>query len=171
MNTEDTLEIGVVVKPHGIRGELKVKLHFEGSDSLAAADSVLLRHPDGRVTSHAVESARASGKFALLILEGVAGRNQAEALREAVVLVQRSVLPPLEEGEYYLVDLVGCSVYLAGEVFGVIRAVRPDPSVDTLVIETTAGETVEQPLGDAWVGAVDVAARRVELLNDDGLIR
>jgi ribosomal 30S subunit maturation factor RimM len=54
---------------------------------------------------------------------------------------------------------------------GRVRAVRPDPSVDTMVIETPSGETVEQPIGDAWVGAVDVAARRVELINDDGLIR
>jgi 16S rRNA processing protein RimM len=171
MNTEDTLEIGVVVKPHGIRGELKVKLHFEGSDSLASADSVLLRHTDGRVTSHALESVRASGKTTLLMLEGVSSMNAAEALREAVVLVKRSALPALEDGEYYLVDLVGCEVFLAGALLGVVRAVRPDPSVDTLVIETPTGETVEQPLGDAWVGAVDVSARRVELLNDDGLIR
>ncbi len=171
MNTEDTLEIGVVVKPHGIRGELKVKLHFEGSDSLAAAESVLLRHADGRITSHAVESARPSGKAVLLTLDGVAGRNEAEALREAAVLVHRSALPALEEGEYYLVDLVGCDVYLAGTCLGRVRAVRPDPSVDTLEIVTPTGETIEQPLGDAWVGAVDIAARRVELLNDDGLIR
>jgi 16S rRNA processing protein RimM len=171
MNTEDTLEIGVVVKPHGIRGELKVKLHFEGSDSLTAADSVLLRHADGRVTSHAVESARSAGKAVLLMLEGVASMNAAEALREAVVLVKRSSLPALEEGEYYLVDLVGCEVFLAGACLGRVRAVRPDPSVDTMVIETPSGETVEQPIGDAWVGAVDVAARRVELINDDGLIR
>ncbi len=171
MNTEDCLEIGVVTKPHGIRGELKVKLHFEGSDSLDAAENVLLRHRDGRVSSHAVLGARHSGKSVLLTLEGVGGRNEAEALREAAVLVSRSALPALEEGEYYLVDLVGCDVFVADARVGVVRSVRPDPSVDTLVIETESGELVEQPLLDAWVGAVNVRARRVELLNDEGLIR
>lgn len=171
MNREDTLEIGVVTKPHGIRGELKVKLHFEGSDALQVASKVALRHEDGRVSWHALEHARAAGKGVLVALEGVATCNDAETLRGAKVLVLRSDLPPLEEGEYYLADLIGCAVFLGEERLGTVREVRPDPSVDTLVIEAPDGALLEQPLGDAWVGPVDVARGRVELLNDDGLIR
>ncbi len=171
MNREETLEIGVVTKPHGIRGEVKVKLHFEESDALEVASKVALRHEDGRLSWHAVEHARAVSKGALVALEGVTTCNDAETLRGAKVLVLRSELPALEEGEYYLADLVGCSVYLGDEKLGTVREVRPDPSIDTLVIEAPDGALVEQPIGDAWVGPVDVARGRIELLNDDGLIR
>jgi 16S rRNA processing protein RimM len=171
MSSEETLEIGVITKPHGIRGEVKVKLHFEGSDALDVASKVQLVHPDGKRSWHGIEHARPAGKGSLLALEGVTTCNDAETLRGVTVHVLRSELPPLGEGEYYLADLVGCTVYSGGSPFGVVREVRPDPSIDTLVIETPSGELVEQPVGDAWVGPVDVANKRVELLNEDGLIR
>lgn len=169
------LELGVILKPHGLRGEVKVKLHFAGSDSFDHARHVLLVAPDGKRSTRRVLSVRPTGKAILLGLEGVDDCNAAEALRGSRLLVERSELPPLEPGEYYLADLVGCRVELteAGggpRLIGVVKQVRPDPSVDTLVIEKPDGTTVEQPLGDAWVGAVDVAARHIELLNEDGLI-
>lgn len=179
-----------MLKPHGLRGEVKVKLHFAGSDALAHAERVLLRSPDGRHTERAVKSVRGTAKSTLLALEGIDDCERAEALRGHRLLVERSQLPPLEPGEYYLADLVGCTVHLGDpesahpgdpesadpgnskyRVIGVVRSVRLDPTVDTLVIETPEGELLEQPLGDAWVREVDVSARRVRLADEDGLIR
>src|SRR5690606_39102777 len=124
-----------------------------------------------------ITSVRATGKGVLLGLEGVTDCDGAEALRGYRLFVERAALPPLEPGEYYLADLVGCAVELSAGAeggprkIGVVRQVRPDPSVDTLVIEAPDGGLVEQPLGDSWVASVDVASRRVELSNEDGLIR
>lgn len=169
------LEIGVVLKPHGLRGEVKVKLHFPESDALDHVERVVLLSSDGRQSERRVTSLRGTGKGVLVGFEGVVDADGAEALRGARLLVKRSDLPPLEPGEYYLADLVGCVVEVGGDsasprVIGTVRQVRPDPSIDTLVIETPDGSTIEQPLGDAWVGPVDVASRRIQLLNEDGLI-
>lgn len=172
---EAPLEVGVVLKPHGLRGEVKVKLHFAESDALVHARAVLLKRPDGTEEERAVISARNTGKGWLVGFEGITDCDAAEALRGTRLLVPRSELPPLEPGEYYLVDLIGCSVFVvddAGErLVGQVREVRPDPSVDTLVIEAPDGSRVEQPLADAWLGKVDVAQGRIELVNEDGLIR
>jgi ribosomal 30S subunit maturation factor RimM len=84
--------------------------------------------------------------------------------------VARSELPPLEPGDYYLVDMIGCKVVLAGETLGTAVAVRPDLTVDTLVIELTGGGRVEQPILEPWILRVDVAEGTVELASDDGLI-
>lgn len=154
-----------------------MKLHFAESDALHRVDAVLLESPRGERTSRRIASVRATGKGVLLGLDGVTNCDGAEALRGYRLLVERSALPPLEPGEYYLADLVGCAVELregasgGRRVIGVVRQVRPDPSVDTLVIEAPDGSLVEQPLGEAWVASVDVAARRVELSSEDGLIR
>lgn len=171
------LEVGVVLKPHGLRGEVKVKLHFAASEALEHAERVSLLAPDGTRTERVVTSVRGTSKGVLLALAGIDDCDAAERLRGHRVLMERSQLPPLQPGEYYLADLVGCTVHLGApgtaeyRAVGVVQSVRLDPTVDTLVLETPEGDQVEQPLGDAWVGDVDVAARRIRLLDEDGLIR
>jgi ribosomal 30S subunit maturation factor RimM len=48
--------------------------------------------------------------------------------------------------------------------------VRPDPSVDTMILTMNDGSRAEVPIVDAWVGEVDTTDRTVKLLNDDGII-
>lgn len=165
------LEVGVITRPHGVRGELKVRLHFEGSQALGNAEHLVLESPKGDAQKFVVESVRGSSKGPILALVGVDGREAAELLRGHTIWVERALLPPLEEGEYYLVDLVGCSLCCEGTSLGRISAVRPDPSVDTMVVQLSDGTTGEVPIVDAWVGEVDLQARTVQLNSLDGLIR
>lgn len=166
----ELLEIGAIVRPHGLRGELKFRPHFEGSRALFEVEEVQLRSPSGQLRTVPIEAVRGTAKEPILSLVGVQDRDQAEALRGYAVLVPRTQMPALEPGEYYLVDVVGCEVFLGEARVGVVSEVRPDPSVDTLVIERPDGTRVEQPLLDTWVARVDTSARRVELSSDDGLI-
>lgn len=159
----------MVGRAHGIRGEVKVRLHNSSSDALAHAKQVLLVTPRGPVTLE-VERVRRTPSGPIVQLEGIASREQTESLRGARVLVRRADLPPLDPGDYYLVDLVGCTVLLGGKPFGRAIAVRPDPTVDTLVIELVSGGTAEQPILEPWILRVDVDRAIVELASDDGLI-
>jgi 16S rRNA processing protein RimM len=163
------LEVGVVGRAHGIRGELKVRLHNAGSDALTHVTRVLLTGQDGPRAVE-VERVRPTPSGSIVQLKDVASREQAEALRGLRVLVLRSELPPLDPGDYYLVDLIGCAVLLRGETLGRAIAVRPDPTVDTLIIELPTGSKVEQPILDPWILRVDVERAIVELASDDGLI-
>lgn len=165
------LEIGTVTKPHGLRGELKVHLFFEHSRALWEVRSVTLQSPSGTRRSVAISAVRGTNKEPILCLEDVSDRDGAEALRGHTIWVERTAVAPLEPGEYYLIDLVGCQVMLAGEVLGRVTEVRPDPSVDTMVVELAAGGFADQPVLDTWVERVDIAARIVELSSDDGLIQ
>jgi 16S rRNA processing protein RimM len=160
----------LITRPHGVRGELKVKLFNEDSDALSCASHLVVEPPRGRPEKIAIASVRGSSRGPILALQGVAGHEAAEALRGARLWVERSVLPELSEGEYYLVDLVGCAVILEGSTLGRVEAVRPDPSVDTMIIALEDGRKIEQPIVDAWVGTVDMQARTVELLSQDGWI-
>lgn len=164
------LKIGAITRPHGVRGELKARLFNEESSALWDVSHVVLEGPKGDARRCEIRSVRGSPKGPILDLVGVVGRDSADALRGYTIWVERSALEPLSEGEYYLVDMVGCEVFLDGNVYARVVDVRPDPSVDTMVIETTLGKRAEVPIVDVWVGAVDVSARRVELLSEDGVI-
>ena len=165
-----TLEIGRVSRPHGLAGELRVALHWAESSALQHVRRVWLRTPDGAARRYEVRSSRGANKAVLLAVEGVGDRDSAEALRGAAVLVERSELPPLEVGEYYLSDLLGAAVVAPGGEIGRVVEVRTHPSVDSIVIDSGDGRLREQPLAAVWLEEVDVAKGRIVLTSEDGLI-
>jgi len=164
------IEIGRITRPHGVAGEVRVALHWSESDALLRAEQVLLRLASGQERSFRIAAARATAKGFLLKVVGVADRDAAEPLRGAQVLVDRAVLPPLEEGEHYLCDLVGLRVLTPEGVFGEVIDVRSHPTLDTVLIRRQDGAVVEQVMGEPWVERVDVDAGEMHLASTDGLI-
>ena len=164
------LEIGRIGRPHGVRGEMRVTLHWDGSDALDHVREVTLER-DGRVLgTFELAGARRVDRGVLVRLAGVADRDQVERLRGASVVVDRARLPPLGEGEYYLADLVGARVVGPSGIVGEVVEVRMHPSVDALVVRTPEGVLLEQALSPPWLLRVDVGERLVELASTEGLI-
>jgi 16S rRNA processing protein RimM len=170
LESSTQLELGRVVRAHGLRGGLSVALHWKGSDGLDEARRVVLRVETRPDTEFDVRRVSGTGAFRILELEGIVDRTQAESYAGAKVLIARSDLPPLEPGEYYLADLVGATVAAPDGVVGRVVEIAMHPSVDALVIETPDGGRVEQPLLDHWVERVDVANALVHLASRDGLV-
>jgi len=168
------VEIGRVVKPHGIRGEVGVLLHYVESDLLEKIRTVTLQTPDGESFAAELERAVRMGKGYRVKFLGFEDRTAAERLRAAVLLVPRELFPPLTAAESYLVDLVGAIVTdPAGGRFGVVVAVQSYPSVDSVIIEKPDGARVEQPLVDNWVDLVRAQGAqkpRITLRSLEGLI-
>jgi len=163
------LEVGRVSKAHGITGELRIVPHWESSDALEQVNEVWLTLKDKR-SAYQVERARAVPRAYLVKLRGVDDRNAAEALHGATVSVPRSVLPPLEPGEYYLVDLIGLKVSGPEGEIGEVTGIVSHPTVDVIVLRLTDGTTAEQPLSEPWLSSVDMVARQVVLNSLDGLM-
>lgn len=166
------VELGRIAKPHGIRGEVKVRLHWGGSEVLCAASHVLVHAagPDDRLHSMRIEHARRVPDGILLKLAGVDDRSAAEQLRGASVALERSELPEPAEGEYYLTDLVGARLLAPEGDIGEIIGVRVHGTRDTLVVRTDDGRELEQVLDAAWVDEVDLEHNVVRLSSTDGLI-
>jgi 16S rRNA processing protein RimM len=165
----DRLEIGRIGAPHGLRGDLHATLHFAGSEALSRAGKVTVRC--GSVARElALRSAREHGRGVLIGFHGVDDRDAALALRGGLIEVERRLLPPLEEGEYYLVDLVGAVVAGPDGPVGEVVGIASHPSVSSLELRLTDGRLAEQPLAAPWVARVDADAGRIELASLDGLV-
>src|SRR5919112_1999452 len=116
---ESRIALAAVAGAHGVKGEVRLKLFSDSAASLASHRNVYV----GGV-ERGVLNVREGGKTAVARFEGVADRSAAEALRGQLVEVDRSALPPLEEGEYYHVDLIGLPCEnRAGERVGTVVAV------------------------------------------------
>ena len=113
--------IGEVLKPQGIRGEVKIKPLIDDVSDLKSVKKVFIGD-----TEYKILSARADAQAAYLALSGVADRNAAEFLRGKEVLADRADLPALEEGRYYIVDILGCVVVTEkGKRLGEIADILP----------------------------------------------
>lgn len=157
----DRVVIAVVTRPHGIRGGLRVRVFNPDTEVLVPGARMTLTPKDGPARTVRVLSVRPEKDTWIVTLEGVTSRTQAEALRGAELSVSRAELPPLEEGEYYHVDLPGCEVRdVHGARFGVVRDVIRYPSVDALVVETDEG-VVEIPVVEGIVTSIDVPGRSI----------
>jgi len=165
-----------VARPHGVKGELRLKLYNQDSDILLDQDEVLLRAKDGKERTVSVARARRADDAILMKLDAVDDRDRADDLRQALVCVRRSAFPPLEEGEFYVCDMVGARVLMQegdGRVpLGTVRELRAYPSVEVLVIAADdGGKDWEVPLVGAFVQSVDAQSREVVVTSLEGLER
>jgi 16S rRNA processing protein RimM len=148
------VEIGVVARAHGIRGEVRVHLHNPASTALEEAETLWVGE-----RAYAIEAARPVAGAYLVALEGVADRNAAEALRGRPVSVARDDLA-LDEGEFLLADLVGCRVELPdGSDWGLVSGLELGPQ-DRLVIRQGDIERL-LPVVDEFLIDIDLEARRI----------
>jgi 16S rRNA processing protein RimM len=164
------VEVGRVTRAHGIRGEVRVQLHWAGSRALEAVDTVWLACGSDAPRAYRVEAARPVAKAVLLQLEGISERDAAERLRGMVVSLPREALPPLEPGEYYLCDLIGARVVGPEGDIGRVEEIRVHPMVDSLVVRTTDGRLLEQPLVEPWLDRVDLSSGVIHLTSAEGMI-
>jgi 16S rRNA processing protein RimM len=159
------LIVGKVTRPHGIVGEVKVQLAAEYAGALQGVRRVYLGDgPPYRVLAY-----REHQGAALLKLDRVHTRNDAEALRGARVAIRLSDLPPLPAGSYYAHQLIGLRVERdGGEVLGELTEVLATGSNDVYVVKTAGGELL-LPALDSVIRSVDLEARVIRVVVPDGL--
>jgi 16S rRNA processing protein RimM len=142
----DLVTIGRVGKAHGLEGAFVVEEASEDPDRFAAGATVRVAGEPAQI----VESKRAGGRPVI--------RLDREVERGVELQVDRGELPPPEEGEYYVFQLVGLEVEEeGGRALGRVVEVTPGPANDVLELEGGLG----LPLVDACIQEVDLAAGRI----------
>lgn len=124
------LEVGRVVAPHGVRGEVVVVLVTNRTERLAPGSSLI-----AGTSTLLVETSRPHRGAWLVRFVGLGTREQAEALRGATLLAE-----PIDDADVLWVhELVGSSVLrLDGAMLGRVVAVEANPASDLLVLESGA---------------------------------
>jgi 16S rRNA processing protein RimM len=189
------LVVGLIVRPHGIRGEVVVDVRTDEPEQRFAPGSVLVTDrgrvaspaaaapgdgpagpdgPDGRWVAPpalTVEAARPHQGRLIIEFDGIHDRNLAEELRGILLCVDSADLPPSDDpDEFNDHELVGlAAVDTAGEALGEVVAIDHAPASDLLVLRRPDGRTALVPFVRAIVPEVDVAGGRVVLTPPEGL--
>jgi 16S rRNA processing protein RimM len=172
-STTELLLAGVVVRAHGLRGEVVLDLHTDSPDERFAPGSALVARrpgePDGRLT---VESARPhSGRLLVRFVEAP-DRTAAEGLRGTRLLVATaSLAPPGDPDEFHVHQLEGLRAELEdGTVVGTVAEVVYGPGGELLVLAREGAPDALVPFVRAIVPTVDLAGGRLVLTPPEGLL-
>ena len=130
MAPDRPVTLAAVTGAHGVTGEVRLKLFGEGVDALKAHRAF----NGGALTLARLRDDGKGGAIARFV--EVADRTAAEALRGTALMVPRSELPPLGEGEYYHADLLGLpAISTTGEALGTVVAIDNFGAGDVIEIE------------------------------------
>ena len=161
MKTE--LTIGKVLRPHGLKGDVKIETFSSNPARFASLKRLKL---DGK--EYEVRRLTLEGSFGMLGLKGIDDMDSAELLRGKMISVSRADLPKLEAGSYYIADLLGIDVYVAGERIGELVDVLQYGSADVYVVRSESG-TCSFPALKQLIKSVDV--EKGEMVLDDMVFR
>ena len=164
-----SLCLGVVAGAHGLRGAVRVKTFTALPEAIA--DYGPLRDAAG-ARRFALRLTRVEKGTAIVRIDGVRDRNEAEALRGVELFLDREALPPAEdEEEFYHADLVGlAAVDTNGARLGTVRALHDFGAGDLIeILPDEGGRPRVFPFTREAVPDIDLAARTVTIDPPEGL--
>ncbi len=140
INENKYLECGKIINTHGVKGAVKLESWCDSPETLADLEYVYFKTSIG-FDKRKVKSATVMKRHVMAYIEGVDDIDTAAALKETVVYADRDDIP-LEEGDYFIIDLVGLPVIDAdsGVEYGVISDVFNTGASDIYTVRTSDGE-------------------------------
>lgn len=161
--------LGKVIRPHGLRGLLRIQSYAQSERSFLNAKTVGLKPVSGCLQAYELLSLRPHKNAYLMQLREVESIDQAEALRGAQIWMEPDALIR-EEGEYFWHELMGLHVYLdSGEYAGAISRIIQTKSHDIYEV-TGAGREVFIPAIHQVVKEIDLENQRVIISPIPGLL-
>src|SRR5689334_12828688 len=140
MATKDSLELGRIGAPYGIKGWVHVQSFTNPPERLLKYRSWLLS-ARGEASAHTVVEGRLQGNGVVARLEGIEDRDKAALLQGSMIHVARSELPKLRKREFYQADLIGLSVTnLEGVALGQVSHFVETPGGDVMIVRGQAAQ-------------------------------
>jgi 16S rRNA processing protein RimM len=166
------LAVGYVQGIHGLKGELRVDLYTDFPERFAPGARLYLGDELEEVE---VLSARLHKQLLLLQLAGVESRAEADALRGDWLFIRETDAAELEEGVFWVHDIIGMTVLSdQGVALGVVREVLFTGANDVYVVETpphvNQGRDLLLPAIEEVIRSVDVEARQMTVFLLPGLL-
>ena len=166
------LAVGEILRPHGLRGEVRMRVLTDNPERLPQLESVYLGDSPESTSpvKHAVAGLRFNKDIALLSLAGCHTRNDAELLRGKFVLISIDQAAPLNDGEYYLFDLIGLRVIADQIEIGCVKEVLQTGANDVYVVHGGDFGEVLLPAHDETIVNIDFEARTITMSLPEGLL-
>ena len=164
------LEIGQIVNTFGIKGFVKVNPWVNDVTRFDDLKKVYIKIRKS-LKELEIEEVKYHKNQVLLKFKGVENVEQAEMLRNAILEIDRKDAIPLEEGEYFIADLLESEVYTdEGEKLGILEDIFNTGSNDIYVVKNELGKSILLPRIKDVFKEIDVENKKIIVHLIDGLI-
>lgn len=155
---DNEIVIGKIVAPHGVRGDIRIMPLTDKPEQFLDLDYLILEGGK-RLT---VKSARFHKRMVLVSTKEITSMNKAELLRDKNILIKAEDLPPLEEGQFYVADLIGLPVYDENNTqIGTFKDAITTGSNDVYIIAVPGAKDILIPALKIYVKEINVAEKRI----------
>ncbi len=164
------ITIGKVLKPFGLKGEVKIEPLTDFPERFKGLGRVSLVSPAGKEVAGAVTAVRYANGVPFLTFAGYDSPEKAKTLNGWFIKIPREEAVPLSEGSYYWFELIGMEVFSeAGDKLGTITDIFETGSNDVYVVKQGKKE-IYIPATLEVVKQIDVAAKKMVIHLMDGLL-
>ncbi len=165
----EQFRVGVITGTHGLKGEVKVLPTTDDPERFLDLEEVVISGRKDRVETR-IRSVRFFKKYVLVCFEGMDRIEDVQHLKGAEILIDREDALPLEEGEYFIPDLIGLKVRtLEGEEIGTLTDVLETGANDVFVVSREGDKDLLLPRIDQCVRKIDLEGGFVEVFLMPGL--
>ena len=164
------LEIGQIVNTFGIKGMVKVKPFSDDITRFDKLEKVYIKQKNVNKI-YEIEEVKYHKNMVLLKLKGIENPEEADLLRNSYLLVDREEEEPLEEGTYYIVDMLGLDVLDdEGNLLGKLEDIFNTGSNDIYVVKDELGKQILLPAIEDVIKNVDMENKKLIVHLIPGLI-
>ena len=163
------LEIGKIVNTFGIKGMIKVKPFSDDITKFEQLKKIYIKNQKEK-KEYIIEEVKYHKNMVMLKLQGINNIEEAEKLRNSYITVSRKDVKPLQEGEYYIVDLLGLDVFTdEDEHLGILDDIFNTGSNDIYVVKDGQGKQILLPAIAEVIKEINIDSKKIIVHLIEGL--
>lgn len=167
---KEKLEVGQIVNTFGIKGFVKIYPYVDDISRFDNLKNVYIKSKK-QETKLEIEEVKYQKNMVLIKFKGIETVEQAQSLRNAYVEIDRCDAVHLEEGQYFIADLLGLPVFIdTGDKLGILDDIFNNGSTDIYVVKNELGKQFLLPYIDDVIKDIDLKNGKIIVHLIDGLI-
>ena len=169
MQIEDCYQLGYIIRPHGLKGQMHAFLEADLPENYLKLGSVFVEI-DKQLVPFTVDKIVLKGNAAILKLEAIDDFEQANRLKSSSLYLPLSFLPDLEANQFYYHEIINFKVIdeVLGDI-GKVKIVYQMPNQDLLAFDYKNREVLI-PINDHTVKGIDRDRKELKIVLPDGLL-